>query len=309
MGSEPNGGPFTRHGTVATRRAVVAALSGLLVVGLVGCTNSASPPHGSATCAFSVSYHGTGYTGTYPPVPFETAERIGTATIPPCNDTGQDYEGPVDTLAAYRAVGLAPSDAIAVRYGPDNALQLLAAYAGSGTPPAVAAYIAERNPNGSILVTPDRDLHDFDTVTVTLRGLDPGSEAMIAQCAPAQESYACLTRSTGEIPPASSPSSASPATADPGRQAPTPTTAVPGPNTFTQVTLPVHEPLRGDLKLFDADGDPVSHRKAPGQIACHGAEALSCLVAVRGTRNGDRVVRYAQIHFAVAMEPHTSPPH
>lgn len=283
-------------------RRVLAALVGLVVVGLVGCTNSASPPHGSATCAFSVSFHNSGYVGTYPPVPFEIAERIGTATIPPCNDTGQDYEGPVDTLAAYRVVGLAPSDAIAVRYGPDDAPKLVAAYTGAGTPPAVDAYIAARNPNGSILVTPDRDLHDGDTVTVTIRGLDPSTDAMVAQCAPAQGGFACLTRPTGTIPLASQPPSTAPSAGEPGRGTP-PTKAPTGPNTVVHFTMPVHNPLQGALELFDSDGDPVHDRNAPGRVACHGADAMLCLIAVRGIHEGKRIVRYAAIRFAMPTPP------
>lgn len=283
-----------------------------MAAGFAGCSNSHSQPHGNATCAFSVSYRDTGYIGTYPPVPFEIAERIGTATIPPCNDTGQAHDDePIDTLAAYRIEGLAPSDAIVVRSGPDDELQLVAAFTGSGPSPAVDAYIAERNPNGSILVTPDRNLHDGDTVTVTIRGLDPGTEAMLAQCASAQGAFACLTHSIGAVPPAppTSSSSTSPSTApttDAGR-AQTPATAIPGPNTVVEVRLQVHDPVRGDLELFDSQGNRVTGRKAPVQVACHGAGGLPCLVAVRGTHNGERVVRYAAIGFATRGSPTSTP--
>lgn len=313
----------SRRGTCAAmiRRVTLASLIGLVAIGFTGCGNSgfapgdvAGRPQGqTTTCAFSVSYHDTGYIGTYPPVPFEIGERIGTATIPPCNDTGQDHEGPVDTVAVYRIEGLDPSDALAVRSGPDDELQLVAAFTGSGPSPAVDAYIAERNPNGSILVTPDRNLHDGDTVTVTIRGLDPGTEAMLAQCASVQGAFACVTRSIGPVPPASSTSSSSSSTStstapstDTGR-AQAPTTAIPGPNTVVEVPLQLHEPLRGHLELFDSQGNRVTDRKAPGHVACHGIGGLSCLVAVRGTHNRQRVVRYATIGFATGESPPSTP--
>jgi hypothetical protein len=292
----------------------LAALIASVAVGLAGCSNSGTSPRAVVTrpvsqtaCAFVVSYDDTAYidVGTYPPVRFEIGERVGTATLPPCNDTGRESNEPTGTVAAYRVVGLDPSDAIAIRSGPGDGPMLLAARTEVGTSPAADAYIAERNPNGSVLVTPDRNLHDGDTVTVTIRGLDVGSVAMLAQCAPTQGSFACLTRSTGEIPPGSSPPSTPPAPANPG-QARAPNTVVPGPNTVIRVTLQVHDPLRGDLELFDAEGNPVSHRKALDRVACHGAEALPCLIAVRGTRNGDQVVRFAQIRFDVAERPSTS---
>jgi len=298
---------------VAARRGVVLVLAGLLAMSLAACTHAGFTrdeavvhSHGSATCAFSVSLDDVTYVGTYPPVPVETAERIGTATIPPCNDTGQDYDGPVDTLPAYRVIGLAPSDAIAVRYGPNDQLKLVAASTAAGNPPAVAAYIAERDPNGSILVAPDRDLHDGDIVTVTIRGLDPGTEAMVGQCVPAQGAFACLTRSIGEVPPASPSPSTEPSTTEPDHAPASSTTRSgpgPGPNTVVRLTWSVHDPLTGDLELFDSHGKPMAAHNPPGEVSCHGVEALSCLIAVRGTHNGERVVRYATIRFDTPTPP------
>ncbi len=310
-----------RHPTTI-RRALLTALAGVAVVCLTGCGNTGSAPgdvagvpHGEATCAFTVSYDGTTYIGTHPSVPIELAERLGTATIPPCNDTGRDYGGPIDTRSAYRVEGLDPNDAIAIRNGPNDPPALVAARTPAGPSPAVDAYIAERNPNGSILVTPDRNLHDGDTVTVTIRGLDPGTDAMVAQCAPVQGGFACLTRPTVLIPPAAPQSSAPTPDGDPGRtpapttgpgSAPASTTAQHGPDTRIEVSLAIHDPLRGGLGLFDSKGDPVTGRTAPTEIACHRAETLPCIVAVRGIRNGEPVIRYATIHFDPSRPP-TSP--
>ncbi len=280
-----------------SRRRVVAATLIATVVAVLGACgttgHSIDDVSINATCTFGVSYEERGYIGTYPQVPFELGERIGTATIPPCNDTGEEYDDPGEPVAAYRVRGLEPADAIAIRRGPDDEPRLVAAHTPHGVAPAVESYIAERDPNGSILVTPDRDLTDGDTVTVTIRGLDAGTGGIVGQCASVQGRYACATRPTGKVPPPD-PGPAAPADTEP---AGTPTTAGPEPLTVVRLTLPVHEVLRGDLALFDPDGTPVDDRQPPEEAACGGGDPLSCLVAVRGTVDGEHVVRYAPIRF------------
>ncbi|MER6348937.1 DUF6281 family protein [Streptomyces sp. NPDC001595] len=101
------------------------AVRGLLVLmlPLTACTavDGGGGGDAEALCAYLVRYEGRDYLGTADGG-FEVGERIGTATVPSCDDTPNDGESgsPEETLNAYRVVGRDPGTAIAVGKAPDD---------------------------------------------------------------------------------------------------------------------------------------------------------------------------------------------
>lgn len=102
-------------------RRVVRGLA-VLVLPVAGCTAVEGGGEVSALCAFLVTYEGRTYSERAG-VDFEVAEHIGTAVMPPCDDTPNDGEpDPATSFKAYRVVGWDPGKAIAVGTSPDDAV-------------------------------------------------------------------------------------------------------------------------------------------------------------------------------------------
>ncbi|MFI9768161.1 DUF6281 family protein [Streptomyces sp. NPDC052415] len=124
-------------------RAVVV-MAGMTVVALsaVGCAEAGGGGTADAVCAYIVEYDDRQY-GDVANVDFQRGEKLGTAVLPPCDDTPND--GDDDSSAhrttAYRVTGLDPDVAIAVGDDPDD-LVLVAAGPDRKLPPEVARLAA-----------------------------------------------------------------------------------------------------------------------------------------------------------------------
>ncbi|MER5944286.1 DUF6281 family protein [Streptomyces sp. NPDC001928] len=104
------------------RRLLPAAL--LLLVA-VGCAQQGvTEPDGAAqaSCAYVVTYAERSYLGVAN-TDFTVGEKLGTATVPECDDTPGDPEGsvPEDRITAYAVEGMDPAVAIAVGDTPAEA--------------------------------------------------------------------------------------------------------------------------------------------------------------------------------------------
>ncbi|MGW9495275.1 DUF6281 family protein [Streptomyces prasinus] len=122
-----------------TRMLLVAAM----VMPAVACTSESSSGGGeqSASCAYQVLYQDRTYRDVAN-VEFTAGEKLGPATIPPCDDTGgQDKdEQAEETTTAYRVDGISPQLAVAVGDTPDGTT-FVAAYTGDGLPPEIRKLI------------------------------------------------------------------------------------------------------------------------------------------------------------------------
>ncbi|MGW6910593.1 DUF6281 family protein [Streptomyces sp. NPDC054940] len=99
------------------RRLIVPAL---LLSAAVGCTESGGAAE--ALCAYVVTYEGRSYLDAAN-IDFTVGERLGTATIPECDDTPNDPGGtvPEGRITAYAVEGTDPAVAIAVGDTPAEA--------------------------------------------------------------------------------------------------------------------------------------------------------------------------------------------
>ncbi|MFI5553448.1 DUF6281 family protein [Streptomyces sp. NPDC051738] len=103
----------------AGRRLIVPAL---LLSAAVGCTTTESGGAAEASCAHMVTYGGRSYEGVAN-IDFTVGERLGTATIPECDDTPNDpgVSVPEGRITAYAVEGTDPAVAIAVGDTPAEA--------------------------------------------------------------------------------------------------------------------------------------------------------------------------------------------
>ncbi|AZQ37003.1 hypothetical protein EJ357_29080 [Streptomyces cyaneochromogenes] len=101
----------------AGRRLVVTAL---LLSAVVGCAESGGAAE--ASCAHMVTYGGRSYLGVAN-IDFAVGERLGTATVPECDDTPNDpgVTVPEGRITAYAVQGTDPAVAIAVGDTPAEA--------------------------------------------------------------------------------------------------------------------------------------------------------------------------------------------
>ncbi|MFI9760823.1 DUF6281 family protein [Streptomyces sp. NPDC051963] len=102
------------------------------VAAVTGCGSSGSDDGDeSASCDYRVVYEGHTY-GDVANVRFEVGEKLGTVTLPACDDTNEGPKESPTTSTAYAvrgldpdialAVGETPSEAIFVAVNPDNDL-------------------------------------------------------------------------------------------------------------------------------------------------------------------------------------------
>ncbi|MDN3024399.1 DUF6281 family protein [Streptomyces sp. S.PB5] len=91
------------------RRGALLVTAAMLA--LAGCGQSS----GSASCAGLVTYDGRGYLPTEKSA-FTVGERLGTATVEACDDTGDgvDNGSPERRTGAYAIEGLDPAEGVAV---------------------------------------------------------------------------------------------------------------------------------------------------------------------------------------------------
>ncbi|MFB8138928.1 MULTISPECIES: DUF6281 family protein [Streptomyces] len=123
-----------------SERSAGALLAAAMVLTVTGCTADGSS-EGEASCAFEVSYEGRTYKDVAN-VDFTVTDKLGTATLPPCDDTGsqEETEGEESKEPAYGVKGLSPETAIAVGNSPDEAV-LVVSYNGTELPPEVQKLI------------------------------------------------------------------------------------------------------------------------------------------------------------------------
>ncbi|MFJ4688713.1 DUF6281 family protein [Streptomyces sp. NPDC091377] len=107
-----------------------------LLVSTVACT-AGGGGQGAASCAFTVRYQERTYLDVSD-VEFTVGERLGDATLPPCDDTGGSdvTEETATTLSAYAVDGIPPEVALAVGDAPDDT-RLVAVGSGRTLPPRI----------------------------------------------------------------------------------------------------------------------------------------------------------------------------
>lgn len=109
----------------------------------VACTpESSSDGDGRAeSCAYRVLYQDRTYRDVAN-VEFTAGKKLGSATVPPCEDTGdQDRAGePGEATTAYAVDGISPDVAVAVGDSPGDAT-FVAAYSGDKLPPEIQKLI------------------------------------------------------------------------------------------------------------------------------------------------------------------------
>ncbi|MFF3303595.1 DUF6281 family protein [Streptomyces sp. NPDC002908] len=114
----------------------------VLVVTAAGCSaGNSGGAEGEASCAVEFTYQGRTYKDVVH-ADFTVTGKLGTATMPPCDDTGGDGETVEDgtTETAYGVEGVAPEVAIAVGSSPDDVV-FVVSYSGSTLPPEVQKLI------------------------------------------------------------------------------------------------------------------------------------------------------------------------
>lgn len=118
--------PVRRSVSVRTLLAAAVALASA-----AGCTVSGSS---AAVCAYMVTFEGRTYHDVAN-IDFTVGEELGTATQPPCYDTGRRTEERATESTAYRVEGLDSDVAIAVG-DPDDA-HLMVVGANTSLPPEI----------------------------------------------------------------------------------------------------------------------------------------------------------------------------
>jgi hypothetical protein len=91
-----------------------------LLVSVVGCAGEGAS---ESSCAYLVTYKGRAYLGTEEG-DFTVGGKLGTATVPSCDDTPGDGEAgePETTTTVYAVEGKDPADLVAVGDGPAGAV-------------------------------------------------------------------------------------------------------------------------------------------------------------------------------------------
>ncbi|WP_371623580.1 DUF6281 family protein [Streptomyces sp. NBC_01116] len=122
-------------------RSAGALLAAVMVMTAAGCGADGDRGEGEASCAFEVTYQGRTYRDVAN-VEFTVTDKLGTATQPPCDDTGGDEETAERATreSAYGVKGLPPGTAIAVGSSPEDAV-FVVSYSGSTLPPAIRELI------------------------------------------------------------------------------------------------------------------------------------------------------------------------
>ncbi|MFI7349398.1 DUF6281 family protein [Streptomyces sp. NPDC049936] len=122
------------------KRSASAVLMAVVATSAAACTSEDNSAEDTASCVYQVTYDGRTYQDVSS-VEFTVGAELGSATKPPCDDTGQQQgEEAATTETAYAVDGISPKTAIAVGDTPDN-VQFVAAYPGNELPPEVKKLI------------------------------------------------------------------------------------------------------------------------------------------------------------------------
>ena len=122
------------------RRCAGTALMALVMLSAAACGSDGTEASSENVCPRAFTYDDRTYTSVAN-VEFEVGSKLGTATPPPCNDTGgQTDETPLPAENAYAVKGISSEVAIAVGETPEEAV-LTAAYSGKELPAEVQKLI------------------------------------------------------------------------------------------------------------------------------------------------------------------------
>jgi hypothetical protein len=106
------------------KRSVLALLTAGAAVSVSACAPEEDSGEAAASCAYVVTFEGRTYQDVAN-VKFTVGDELGTATQPPCDDTGGRTRGeePAATrTVAYAVEGISPTVAIAVQDAPDDVM-------------------------------------------------------------------------------------------------------------------------------------------------------------------------------------------
>lgn len=123
-----------------SERTTRVLLAAAMVTSAVACTSEGSNGGGeqAASCAYQVLYQDRTYRDIAN-VEFTAGEKLGSAAIPPCDDTGGQGQGEGEqdgeTTTAYKVEGISPEVAVAVGDTPDD-LTLVVAHPAERTSPS-----------------------------------------------------------------------------------------------------------------------------------------------------------------------------
>jgi hypothetical protein len=124
-------------------RSVLALLTAAAAASLSACEPAEDSGEAAPSCVYVVTYEGRTYRDVAN-VEFTVGNELGTATQPPCDDTGGHNRGeePSTTHTAYAVDGISPTVAIAVGDTPDD-VKFVAVHPGNELPPEVEKLIAD----------------------------------------------------------------------------------------------------------------------------------------------------------------------
>ncbi|MGW6750166.1 DUF6281 family protein [Streptomyces sp. NPDC055006] len=123
-------------------RSVAMLLTAAVAMSTGACTSGDSDGGAAAaSCVYQFEYKGQKYRAVAN-IDFVVGDELGTATQPPCEDTGgtSDAGEARETKTAYEVDGITSKVAIAVGDSPKNAM-LLVSYSGKELPPEVKKLI------------------------------------------------------------------------------------------------------------------------------------------------------------------------
>ncbi|MFD0035593.1 DUF6281 family protein [Streptomyces sp. NPDC055059] len=112
----------------------------LVMLSAAACGSAGTQANSEDVCPRAFIYDDRTYTSVAN-VEFRVGSKLGTATPPPCNDTGGQEDGtPLAAENAYAVKGISPKVAIAVGETPEEAV-LTAVYSGKELPTEVKKLI------------------------------------------------------------------------------------------------------------------------------------------------------------------------
>ncbi|MFD8232844.1 DUF6281 family protein [Streptomyces sp. NPDC059696] len=124
------------------QRSVIALLTAAAAASVSACEPAEDSGEAAPSCVHVVTYEGRTYRDVAN-VEFRHGAGLGTATQPPCDDTGGRNEGEDRSTkeTAYAVDGVSPDVAIAVGDAPDD-VRFVAVHSGSELPPEPAPSVA-----------------------------------------------------------------------------------------------------------------------------------------------------------------------